>query len=138
MQTNKSASWTHWFQPHVLLPAITAGTVSSIILIVVAISFGAMIFSGDLVPYVPRAIGFVLFGVVVISGITALSSTFPSMVANPQDNPAAILAAIASVISAGAVGKLDQAAATLFAIIILSSLLTGITCFLLGQFHLGN
>jgi SulP family sulfate permease len=138
MQPTKQAPWTQWFQPSVLLPAITAGVVSSVILIVVAISFGAMIFSGELVPYVSRAIGFILFGVTVICGITALTSTFPSMVANPQDNPAAILAAIGSIVSAGAVTTLDQAAATLFVIIMITAILTGITCFLLGKFKLGN
>lgn len=138
MQSNTQPASPAWYQPRVLLPAITAGTVSSIVLIVVAISFGAMIFSGELAPYAPRAIGFILLGVVVISGVTALTSTFPSMVANPQDNPAAILAAIGSLLTAGAVTSLDQAAATLFVIIMLSSLLTGIACFLLGRFQLGN
>src|SRR5260221_11296027 len=138
MQVDTRLTQPPAFQPRLLLSAVTSGVISSVILIIVAISFATLIFSGPLQFYVPRAIGFILFGTVVISGITALTSSFPSMVSCPQVNPAAFLAAIAGVITAGAVGSRDQAAATLVATIIISSLLTGITCILLARFHLGN
>src|SRR5258708_36622856 len=136
MQVESRLAQSPKIQPRLLLSAVTSGVISSVILIIVAISFATLIFSGPLQSYVPRAIGFILFGTVVISGITALTSSFPSMVSCPQDNPAAILAAIAGVITAGAVGSRDQAAATLIPTIIFSSLLTGITCLLFPRFHL--
>ncbi len=140
MLRDMPASIISTFRPRTLLPALTAGLIAGVLSIVVAISFGAMIFSGSLSSFAARGIGYVLFGAVTISLINAVGSTFPSIVALPQDGPAAILAVIAGLIAAqlGSATTPDRAFATLVAVIVLTSILTGVTSFLLGRFQLGN
>ncbi|MBX3063435.1 MAG: cyclic nucleotide-binding domain-containing protein [Anaerolineae bacterium] len=129
-------------RPQVLLPAITAGLINGILCVVIEISLGALIFAGDLSQFLPRGIGFMLFGVVIIATFTALTSSFPNIISIPQDSPAAIFATLTALIAASFTGagvaSGDRAFATLTAIIATTTILTGIAAFLLGRFHLGN
>ncbi len=123
-----------------LLPSITTGLIIGILIINSQISYGALIFSGDLSQHVSRGIGFTLFGAFIIGFFLALKGTMPCTIARPQDSPAAILAISATVITAQlpVSDERDTAFITVVSLIILTSLLTGLFFWLVGRFKLGN
>lgn len=126
-------------QPNQLIPSITAGIISGIFLVIYAVSFGALIFSGDLAPFVSAGIGFVLFTAIVVSITVALTSSLPGVLIIPQDAPAVVIALMTSSImtqlpSSSAIERF----ATVVTTIALTSVLAGVVCFLLGTFKLGN
>lgn len=127
-------------QPNRLLSALTAGLITGVLAIVLNISYAALIFSDELSPYLPTGIGLALFSGVVIGFIVALFSSYPAVVAKPQDTVAAITALMAASVAAHlkAQGAAQQILPTLVAIIALSSILTGIFFLLLGRFRLGS
>jgi SulP family sulfate permease len=126
--------------PARFLPGLTAGLVAGVLIIVIEISFAALIFSGDLSAYISQGIGFTLFGALVISVVVALTSSYPGAVALPQDSPAAILAIAAAAI-ASQMPASAPAASTFFTVVaalVVTSLLTGIFFVALGVFKLGG
>lgn len=62
-------------------------------------SYSAVIFTGKLSCYVPRATGQLLFGGVVIVLVIGLFSELRGSVALPQDNPKAIIAVMIATLS---------------------------------------
>jgi SulP family sulfate permease len=122
-------------QPERILPSITAGLIIGMINISMELSLAALIFSGDLSPFLARGIGLMLFGAVVMGIVTALTTSVPGLIAIPQDTPAAIMALVAAGIAAGMkLANPDALYATVLAAIILSSLLMALCFLLLGRF----
>ncbi len=127
------------FKPSRLLPSLTAGLVAGILAVILEISFAALIFSGDLAQFTGRGIGLTLFGAFALLLVVALGSSFPAMVAIPQDTPAAILAIMAATLAAGMTSASpEEKYATVVAAIVLTSLLNGLVIFALGSFKLGG
>lgn len=131
---------TDELRPKRLLPGLVAGLVVGVMNIPIEISFAALIFSGSLAGFVPQGIGFILFGTIVILLISSFASSFPGMVALPQDNPAVILglvsAAIVARLPAGA--SLETVFVTVMTAIMVSSVFTGLVLWLVGTFKLGK
>ena len=128
------------FRPNRLLLSLTAGLVSGIVTVIVEISLGTLIFSGDLSAFVSNGIGLMLFGAFVVGIVGAVTSSFSGTVIVPQDSPAVVLALMAAVIAsdmpAGAMP--DDIFFTVVAAIIVSSLLAGAFFLALGSFKLGS
>lgn len=128
------------FQPRLLLPALVAGLVVGSSSIFYHISLAALIFSGELSPFVSDGIGLILFGSAVLGIVVAVFSSLPGMMAAVQDSPAAIFA----VVTAAMVVQMPEAASpqqvyfTVVAALSLTSILTGLLFFLLGRFHLSS
>ena len=137
---NRRAQLINSLSPRQLLPSVTTGIVIGILIINSQISYGALIFSGDLSPYMARGIGFTLFGACVIGLLTALMATIPCTIARPQDSPAVLLALSATAIAAHlpVVSGSDHAFNTVVTLMIFTSLLTGIFFFFIGKAGLGN
>ncbi len=123
-----------------LVPSVTAGLISGVLAIILQISFAALIFNADLSPQLGRAIGLSLFSGFVLALVVAFLSSFPVSIASPQDSPAAILALLATSLSALLTQTRDtsQTVASVFAALALSTMLTGAFFFGLGQFRLGR
>ncbi len=118
---------------------ITAGVVVGVIILTVAISLAALIFSGDLAPFLSRGIGLFLFGALVMSVIVSALSSLPGVTIVPQDSPGALIAVGAAGIATVMAGSApERMYATVVAAIILSALGTGVIFYLIGQFKLGN
>ncbi len=126
------------FHPSVLIPSLTAGLISGILLISLQLSFAALVFSGGLSPYLQTGIGLVLFSGIVIALVIAFTSSFPVTIASPQDSPAVLLALIASSISILIPENSPTTFATVAAALALTSMLTGALFFGLGVFRLGG
>ncbi len=127
-------------RPDRLLLALTGGLVVGVVVVIVAISFGALVFSGELADFTSRGIGFGLLSAAVLGALVALGSSFRGMVATPQDSPAAIMALIAASIAASlpASAGREEVFATVVAAVSATSIATGVFFFALGSFKLGG
>jgi SulP family sulfate permease len=127
-------------RPLQLVSILSTGVVAGVVSILVQISFGALIFSGDLAGYVSLGIGFALFAATVMDLVMALGSSVPGVIAEPQDGPAALLALVAAAIAGGMpASATDEATfATVVAALALTSLLAGVFFLLLGLLKQGS
>ena len=121
-----------------LLPILTVALISGLVVTTYQISFGSLIFSGDLSPYLSAGIGFCLMGVVLIGGIEALLSGTPGMVAIPTVGSAVIVATMGAQIANELNGSPEKIFPTVTASITVAALLTGSAFLALGWFRLGN
>jgi SulP family sulfate permease len=128
------------YDPASLLPAVTSGLIAGVLVVILQISFAALIFSDELSVHLSRGIGITLFGAVCIGVVAALTSSFPSVVACLQGSPAVILALMAGAIVRGmpAAATAEDTFVTVVTAIGLTSLLTGLFFFGLGWFKLGR
>ena len=128
------------FEPKKLLPSLMAGLVIGIIATNLTISFTALIYSGELIAYLPMGISLALFSLAVISIISALSSSLPGIISGPRSSPAAILGLGTAVIASSLAGKVspDEIFLSVVAMVAFTSILAGVFFLLLGQFNLGN
>ncbi len=123
-----------------LLTSLLAGLIVGIVVVIVAISFAVLIFSGELGRFAPNGIGLALYTAAVMAGLIALTSSYPGMVATPQDVPAAITALIAAAVAASlpADARTSAVLATVIAAIAVTTLATGLFFLALGSFKLGG
>jgi len=123
-----------------LLPGFTSGLVVGVIEVIIAISFAALIFAGELSSFVPNGIGLALIGAIITGLAVALLTTLPGTVSGIQDAPAAILAAMSAAIVAsmpvGATGL--ETFITVVAAIALTTILCGLFLLGMGYFNLGG
>ncbi|HSR34925.1 MAG TPA: hypothetical protein VLY63_30530 [Anaerolineae bacterium] len=110
-----------------LLPGLSAGVLIGITEVIVALSLGSLIFSGDLTAYLPYGIGMALGTAAIMMLGTSLTSLVPGVIGSTQDTSTVILA----VIAAGLAGTLSSTGAetilpSILVTIVLSALLTGV------------
>ncbi len=128
------------FQPSRLLSSLIAGLVSGTVGVLFSISFAALIFSGNLERYLSSGVGIVLFSAVILRTVSALTSSFPIIIADLEPLPTAILAASVATIAS----SMPEAAtsAEIFITVVcwlaLTSLLTGAFLLALGKFKIGQ
>ncbi len=122
----------------VVLPSITAGLVAGVLTVTFMFSYSAVIFTGELSGYVPRATGQLLFGGVVIALVIGLFSELRGVVALPQDNPTAIIAVMIATLSQlpGQTLSSDMLFAQATVIMVLSTALAGLIFYLVGRWRL--
>ena len=103
---------------------------------VFAISFAAIIYTGELAQYLDRGIGLTLLGSFVIAVTGAFTLSFRSSILAPQDVPAILLAGAAATFVAA--GELSGEAlfATVACLVAVACLATGATGLLIGQMKL--
>jgi SulP family sulfate permease len=122
-----------------LAASLTTGLVIGIVSVITATSFAALIFSGPLSDYVSYGIGFILIGDLILGTAVALLSSYSGSIGIDQDATAAILA----IVVAGVLGSFpviasqEQRFATVVALIVITTLSTGLFFLLLGYFKLG-
>ncbi|MEO1350429.1 MAG: SulP family inorganic anion transporter [Cyanobacteria bacterium J06635_15] len=117
---------------------ILAGLLTGTISVLSAISLAGLIFSAELDAYLPVGIGIMLLSNFLIRIITALGSSFPIAIGNPQPEQVTILAVMAAAIGTQltAVAMPEAILPTILAAIALGSLLTGIFLLILSPFKL--
>jgi MFS superfamily sulfate permease-like transporter len=123
-----------------LLPNLTASLIAGPLVILSSVSYAALIFTGELAPHLAAGIGVALFGALVLSAVTALTSSLPAVVALPQDHPAVLLASIAASIASQLQGRGAPAALlpTVIAVLGVAALATGLVCLALGGCRVGQ
>ncbi len=125
--------------PGRLLPNMMAGVLVGIGEIIFAISIGSLIFSGELLPFLPYGIGIALVTAAVTMISIALLSSIKGVIGSLQDSTSVILALIVASLVAGLTAtSADVKIATVVIIIAITSLLTGLFLLALGYFKLGG
>jgi SulP family sulfate permease len=122
------------------VPNLTAGLIAGPLVIISSVSYAMLIFTGELAPYLSVGIGVALFGAIILSVVTALTSSLPTISTVPQDNPAVLLALITASLTSQFQSSGSPAALlpTVIALLGVASVATGL-CFLgLGVFGLGK
>ena len=119
---------------------IYTGAVLSVIVLIASLSFGTLIFTGDLAPGVGAGIQAALTSAAIIGLIIATRSSFSGNVGIPQDRTAPILALLAAQVVAALPAGLPVNAqiANVLVALALTSALTGMVLYFLGHFKLGN
>ncbi|MBN2304091.1 MAG: SulP family inorganic anion transporter, partial [Anaerolineae bacterium] len=121
-----------------LLPAVIAGVLLGFIEVIVAISLGSLVFSGDLALYLPRGIGIALITSVVSMLVIALRTSAPGILGSIQDTPVVLMAVIGGTL-VGSMAADDPALLPTVLVAIASiSILTGGFLWALGMFNLGK
>ena len=127
------------FQPKLLFPSLTIGFVFGVETAMLSVAFALMIFSGDLASQLTIGITVFFLGGCIHALVSALGSSHIGMLSSVQDSPTVILAVIITAMLAGMPqASVETKLYTALAAIILTSLLTGLICLLLGRFKLGN
>ena len=126
-------------EPQRLIPSLLAGAILGIMLISYSFSFSFLVFSGELSRFLPQYVGFSLFTSVVVALALAVSSSTKAS-GMVQDAPAAIsgVNAIAVATALPATISDETKFVTLVALLGLTTVLTGVISWLLGQWNLGN
>ena len=123
-----------------ILLGFTAGVVVGLITIILEISLASLLFSGELSAYLTRGIGFLLFGSIVVLVIASLTSRFAGVIVTPEDTPVVLLTLVIAGISLSmpATATPDDLFITVVASVVITSILVGLTFWLIGTFRLGK
>ncbi|WP_433989364.1 hypothetical protein SuNHUV7_39220 (plasmid) [Pseudoseohaeicola sp. NH-UV-7] len=138
MQTGWKQELKENLRGPVVVPSITAGLVAGVLTVTFMFSYSAVIFTGELSGYVPRATGQLLFGGVVIALVIGLFSELRGVVALPQDNPTAIIAVMIATLSQlpGSTLSPEMLFAQAVVIMVASTALSGVIFYLVGRWRL--
>ena len=123
-----------------LFPGFASGLVVGVVEVILAISFGALIYSGRLSGFVANGIGFALIGAIVTGIIVALMTSLPGTVSGNQDVPTAILAVMSAAIVAAIPENTNdlEVFVTVAVTIALTTIICGLFFLGLGYFNLGG
>jgi sulfate permease, SulP family len=117
---------------HTVVVALILATVNMLL----AVALVSLVFRGDLVEFLPQGIGFALVGSSVVGLILALGSSFRGLYAGIQDAPSAIIGLSAVSITGALAGV--AAFDTVIAMIVATSLVTGLVFLAMGYLGLGD
>ena len=135
--TGESSSKLAWF-----IQNTSSGLVVGALGVTLGISLAALMYGGDLEPFLGRDIGLVLLGSAVLSLVVSALTSVPGMFASSQDAPAAVLGALSAALGAQLVGGValvgEERFFTTVVIVAGSALATGLLFLIFGLFRLGN
>ena len=121
-------------QPTRLLTALISGILNGAMEVALAVSFAALVFSGELSPHLSRGVGLALFSATAGTAIVALLSSYYGSLSAPQDVPAAIVALAAATVAAAIAPEAQFA--TVAVLVTLTTLTAGLIFLLLGALRL--
>jgi sulfate permease, SulP family len=124
--------------PARLLGDVSAASVVMLISITYALSFGALIFSGELAEARPIGFAAALIASVVLVIVTVLMSSLPFVVAGAESNVSAVMAVAASTVAMQLHGEPEAMLPTTLAGLMLTSVLTGVFLVALGTARAGQ
>jgi sulfate permease, SulP family len=125
--------------PNSFVSNSVAGAVMGLLTVTSAVSFGALIFSGDLTPFLPFGIGLLLLSSVIISAVITSLSSYAGIVATIAEVTVPIFSLIArQIVAAMPDAAVEQKLMTVVATLAINSLLTGAIFLGLGWFKLGS
>ena len=114
--------------------SLSAGVTSGLGLLVAQIAYATFIFSGPLAPYSSQGVGLVLFGNFAACLTMALAGSYRGVIAGLS--PALVIGMAVIGSSMDATG--DALFVTASAALILSAVVTGAACLMIGRFRLAN
>src|SRR5947208_392733 len=122
-----------------LFADVAAGLVTSTVSLAYCFSFGALIFAGQLQPFLGQGVAVALICSGAVGLVIALKSGFQVSVSGPEGNTAALIAAMMSALSPLlTVLPGDGALYLALAALAVVTVVTGLVLFLLGHNRLGR
>ena len=116
------------------VPALSAGFISGLGLLVAQVAFGSFIFSGALAPYSSQGVGLVLFGNFAACLFVALAGGFRGAIAGLSPALVIVMALIGSTMDAEG----DALFVTTASALMIGAVATGLCCLMIGRFRLAN
>lgn len=119
---------------------LLAGIIAGIVTLISSVSFAALIFHGELTPYISSGITILIATAVVAGSLFSLFSAARPVVALPDDDTAPVLALMVTLIIASSPEgtPAEVLFVTAFGALACTALLTGIMLTALGYFRLGS
>ncbi|MBE0612876.1 MAG: cyclic nucleotide-binding domain-containing protein [Burkholderiales bacterium] len=129
---------TTGYRPKFLATDLSLGAINGIDYVLWGYTFSSMIFTGALSGYLPVAVAVLMVSSTIIAVVVATTSDFPVNVAGLAEQAVAILATVAILMNGrmGEFAGVDAAAATMFVIMALTTLLFGVCLHLAAKFNL--
>lgn len=118
---------------------LIAGAIMGLLTVTSAVSFGKVIFAGDLASVLPFGIGLLLFSSVIVSGVVGSLSSYPPLVVTIAEVTIPIFALLGKQVVEDMPGaSAEQKLLTFVATLVVNSFATGIIFLALGKFKLGS
>ena len=121
-----------------LFRALAVGWLMGAVIVIHCIALSAIVFSGPMLPYAVQGAGMMLFGGIVFCLLIGVTSSYPGMLAVPQEVPATVLGTIGVVVGGTVSAPGDVQFMTMAALLLLSGLLTGLLFLTVGHFRLSH
>lgn len=121
-----------------LVPTMMIGVIAGIDNIGVGLAIASLIFTGPLLAGLEMGVGVVLLSGTILSLWIGLRSTQPNAVALVQETSIAILAFTAAMVALRMTGPAEAKVATVFAILGISTIVTGLAFWVTGKLRLGG
>lgn len=123
-----------------IVSTLIAGFIVGVIVVIVSISLATLVFAGELSDHLAQGIGLYLLSGALTTGLIALTSSYPGMIAYPQGRVAPILALVALAIVGTLSGHAssEQLFLTVVAAIVAVTLVNGLFLLAMGVLRLGG
>jgi sulfate permease, SulP family len=123
-----------------IISILLSGIIAGMVVLISSVSFAALIFSGELAPFISSGITILVSTAVVAGSLFSLLSAARPVVALPDDDTAPILALMVGMVVAGFPAGTPPMVlfVTAFGAMACTALLTGIVLLALGYFKLGS
>ena len=121
-----------------LFRAVAVGGLMGAVIVIHCIALSAIVFSGPMLPYAVQGAGMMLFGGIVFSLLIGVTSSYPGMLAVPQEVPATVLGTLGAVVGGAVSAPGNVQFMTMAALLLLSGLLTGLLFLTVGHFRLSR
>ena len=119
--------------------AIVVAWVMAALAVPFAFAISSIVFGGPLLPFVAAGAGMMMFGTSVMCLLSAWTSSYRGLIAGPQDVPAALLGSVGVAVAGSMSDVASQAAfMTMVALLILSSVVTGLVFLAIGHLRLAE
>ena len=127
------------FRPATLFRAAATGGLMGAVIVIHCLAIATIVFSGPLLPFAAQGAGMMLFGGMVFCLLIGTASSYPGILAVPQEVPATVLGTFAAAIAASALDMHGRPAfMTMAALLVLSGLITGLFFFAVGRLRLSR
>lgn len=136
VETSRLESLVSDFSPPRLIGTVLTGLVLAIVNALLSIALMTLIFQGEIEHLLPQGLGLGLVASAVLAGVIAVASGVPGSYGGVQDASAAILGLAAGSIAAAVAAP--QTIATVVALMVVTSVSTGVLLVLMSRFRLGE
>ncbi len=123
-----------------VLNTLSAGLFTSLITIVLSLSYASLIFSGELAPFLAHGIALAITSVVVVGFVQTMWSDSAHLVVQVDDDTAPVMALFIGFLIASLPHGLspEQILSNVLAAVVISTFIAGLTLTIFGYFKLGN
>lgn len=119
--------------------AIVAGWIMAALTVPYAFAVSSIVFNGPLLPFVTAGAGLMMFGSIVLCGLSAWTSSYRGFIANPHEIPAAVIGTAGAAVAVTLSNAPAPAAfMTMVALLVVSSVTTGLVFLAIGHLRLAD